>query len=154
MACLIESELTPGEYMRKLRGYFENPFALWSERFTGITIGPFFSVAYYSEITWKWGRSHIQECNRAFGFVKNADGKAHVHFVYGKGLFSPFWLLYYFVLSFLCGGLPGSWPVDWWWIVCIAVSVCVCGATAFQSALTEKGVEGARILTKLLRKPG
>lgn len=149
----IESELTPKEYMRHLKSKFHTPFAVFSERVTGIAIGPFFSVAYYSP--YEWNRRITNECSRAFGWVKNVDGKAQVRFIYSSGQFSPFWILFYFALFFLvCTGMfVDFFGVTACLIGSLLLSVLCCGITAVTDSLTEAGAAGHDTLTYLLYEP-
>ena len=105
----LESSLTANEYLSQLKRTFCSPFLIYDERVCGIIIGPFFSVAYHSPH--EWNRRITSECNRAWGYVKEVDGKASVTFMRGKGLLSPFWLvfctlLWYAVLSLKFGHEP------------------------------------------------
>lgn len=153
MVYYIESELSPKDYLLNLKSRFHSPFALFCERVTGVAAGPFFSVAYYSP--YHWNRKITNECNRAFGLVKVVDGKTQVHFIYSKGLLSPFWLLFYFLLPFLVflfNGLVRDVPVPCW-IGSTLISALVCGSSAIRDSLTEEGIAGVDVLTSLLMEP-
>lgn len=151
MANRIQSELKAKAYISALRQRFSNPCAIFSERVTGIAIGPFFSVAYYSP--YEWNRKITSECNRAMGWVKAVDGKAQVHFVYGKGQFSLFWPLFYTALFRLVLWFPSSWgyPLDI--LISAGLSLLLCGGTALHDSLTDAGAEGKDVLTSLLEEP-
>lgn len=153
MTYQIDSELSPKEYIRTLRSKFDNPLAIFSERVTGVAIGPFFSVAYYSP--YEWNRRITSECNRAFGWVKNVDGKAQVRFIYSMGQLSPFWILLYFgLLTLLCTGMfMDFFGVTACLIGSLLLSLLCCGITAVTDSLTEAGAAGHDTLTYLLYEP-
>lgn len=96
----LKSDLNKEEYLKRLHQTFRSPFQLFDERVCGIVIGPFFSVAYHSP--YEWNRRITSECNRAWGYVKEVDGKAEVQFIRGKGLLSPFWLCFTHSYSMWC----------------------------------------------------
>ncbi|MBO4938756.1 MAG: hypothetical protein J6C98_07135 [Oscillospiraceae bacterium] len=147
----IESSLTSGAYLAELKRCCSSPFLLFDERVTGIVLGGFFSVAYYSP--WEWNRRITGECNRAIGIVRETDGKTEIRFVRSRGMFSLFWLVFWMLFcAALCVLMTGQWepiilPVS------AAVSAVVCLISAFESSLTDNGQQGAWIITDLLRKP-
>lgn len=153
----LYTSLPKKAYLASLKQGFCNPFDVFSERVTGIVVGPFFSVAHYQD--WEWNRKISSECNRAFGFVSQAHGETKILFFRGKGLLSPLWLLglaISFVLFILCvAPVDEIAPGDWWGIFGCAVvcSLTVCGTTAIQACLTDKGQAGAREITKFLQDP-
>lgn len=152
MVYYIESELAQKEYMRSLRQRFTTPFAVFSERVTGVAIGPFFSVAYYRGYT--WNRRITNECNRAFGFVKTVDGKTQAHFLYSRGMLSPFWILFYAAIPFLIFLFTGVLEVfPMYSVFCFVLALGVCCTTAFLDSLTEDGITGRDVLTDLLLEP-
>lgn len=157
----LESQLDRGTYLRELVDCFDSPFALFSERVTGIVVGSFFSVAYYSP--YEWNRRITSECNRAWGYVKEVDGKTEIRFVRGKGMFSPFWLLLVTALFWIMilvmtvweGGSIGELFEEskMIWMFSIGCSIVICGITAFHASITEQGAAGAGEITRLLRDP-
>ena len=157
--CFVQSDLSEIEYLSRLKGHFSNPFSIFSERITGFAVGPFFSVAYYSP--YEWNRRITSECNRAWGYVKDIDGKAQVRYIRGKGLFSPFWLILIYLMwlgIFCCVGMDQQIPVGelfvWQvWVMGAVISFALCGVTAFQSSITEAGVAGEYEIQKLLAHP-
>ena len=169
---VMESGLPKKAYLAELKGCLTSPFACFGERMTGIVIGSFFSVAYYSPR--EWNRRVSGECNRAWGRVKEVNGKTEICFLRGKGHLSPFWLMA-FTLLFAVGlnaavftetGGAVSLADDLWmlwgladdlwmlWGLAVIASVAVCGITAFQSSITDQGIAGAGEITRLLRDPG
>lgn len=146
----LESSLTANEYLSQLKRTFRSPFLIYDERVCGIIIGPFFSVAYHSPH--EWNRRITSECNRAWGYVKEVDGKASVTFMRGKGLLSPFWLvfctlLWYAVLSLKFGHEPVLL------LASFGISAASCLVTAFQSIITDAGETGFHETTRLLLQP-
>ena len=158
--CTLESDLPKQGYLEELKGCLTSPFAIFSERMTGIVIGSIFSVAYYSP--YEWDRRVNRVCNRAWGYVKETENGSEVRFIRGRGLFSPFWLVF-FVLTFwvmVQVGLVTSGETGFsreenlmLWGLAVLASLMICGATAIRSCVTERGVEGAGEITRMLRDP-
>lgn len=152
----VESDLSRKEYMAELTARFDNPFLIYDERVCGIAIGPFFSVAYHSP--YEWNRRITGEVNRAWGYVKEVDGKAYVRFIRGKGLFAPIPIL---LLSAFCFAIFGfgtakhlvqeSWPT--FLLISVAISLVTCGISAFQSTITEQGEAGHHEISRYLSDP-
>lgn len=147
----IRSELTPEVYRAALKRKFEFSRGFREERVTGVFVGRFFSLAYYSG--WEWNRRITNECNRAFGYLREVDGKTEVVFARGKGQLSLSWLL---LLTLAVGGLFllvswGEERIPWFFSALIALAICC--VTAFESLITERGQEGAGTVTELLRAP-
>lgn len=155
----LESDLSKREYLIQLKGCFDNPFLLWNERVCGFIIGPFFSVAYHCE--YEWNRRITSECNRAWGWVKDADGKTEVKFIRGKGMLSPFWMLFLIlvcaiILFISVGATPVPLTAEdaaYVWFASITCSLIICGVSALASSMTEAGQEGAGEITRMLRNP-
>ena len=112
----FQSALCRKDYLTKLKQTFRSPFLLFSEHVSGIVIGPFFSVAYHSP--YEWNRRITSECNRAWGYVQEIDGKTTVGFVRGKGLLTPSWFLIYTVLCYLIFLLGGMYEPVFFAISC------------------------------------
>ena len=158
---VLESALPKNAYLNALKGCLTSPFAVFSARMCGIVMGSFFSVAYYSPR--EWNRRITGECNRAWGWVKEVDGKTEVHFIRGKGLFSPFWLIFltlllavmeiFMVFSEVGGAFDLSGEMGMVWLFATGISVVTCGISAFHSSITEQGIEGAGEITRMLRDP-
>ncbi len=154
-----QSDLTSKEYLSRLKGLFSSPFSVFSERVTGFAVGPFFSVAYYSP--YEWNRRITSECNRAWGYVKEVNGKTQIRYIRGKGLFSPFWLIFVYLLwlAIFCfvgigQGIPFVELYVWQvWVFGAIISLAICAVTAFQSSITEAGVAGEYEIEKLLSHP-
>lgn len=139
------------KYLETLKCKMDSPFYVFQERVTGIILGPFFTVAYYAP--WEWNRRITAECNRAFGFVREVDGKTTVTFLRGKGLLSPLWLIFYTLLCMLMFGGTGMGTIGVLWGASFGCAFIACGVTAIQSCLTENGIAGAGEITKLLTDP-
>ena len=151
MAEMIKSPLKPGTYMALLRRSFCFPLAVYSERVTGITVGRFFSVAYYCP--YQWNRRITNECSRAIGYVKEVDGQSEVHFIRTAGMLSPFWLIFWTVVISAFYYLKLDEISFFSVAICAAVAFAVCVVTAFIDSLTEEGIQGAGVITNLLEKP-
>lgn len=154
----IESDLDQKTYLKELKRSFRNPFLIFDERVCGITVGPFFSVAYHSP--YEWNRRITSECNRAWGYVKEREGKTEVNFIRGKGLLSLFWLVVYTLLCafiFLIASQRSCFDISEYpsvfWGFSVLISFVVCGISAFHSSITEAGEQGANEITRLLRNP-
>lgn len=157
---LIESDLEKCAYLGELKRSFKNPFFIFDERVCGIIIGPFFSVAYHSP--YEWNRRITSECNRAWGYVKDRDGKTEIRFLLGKGLLSPFWLIFYALLCFvmflflfihndMLQEMTGE--IDKIICFCVVISVIACVVSAIHSSVTEQGDAGRNVLIRYLEKP-
>lgn len=157
---LIESDLEKREYLGELKRSFKNPFFIFDERVCGIVMGPFFSVAYHSP--YEWNRRITSECNRAWGYVKERNGKSEVRCVFGKGMLSPFWLVFYMLLCFVMFVLifayhdavrdvVSEFRAFFWCSVVVSLIVCV--VSAVHSCLTDQGLLGQAELIRLLEKP-
>ena len=155
----ICSELSCKEYLLHLRQLFSSPFSIFNERVTGFTCGPFFSVAYYSP--YEWNRRITSECNRAWGYVKEVDGRTQIRYIRSKGQFSPFWLLFIYGLWLAVFGIfaimneiPFAELFVWQvWVMGAVVSLGICAVTAFQSSVNEAGIAGENEILKLLLNP-
>lgn len=162
---VLESNLPKRAYLGALRGCLMSPFGIFSERMTGIVIGSFFSVAYYSPYEWKRRitKRITYACNRAWGWVKETDNGTEVHFIRGKGLFSPFWLitlmLLFMAMVFFMELHTYGHAYDLLaeigivWFVAAGISVVTCGISAFHSSITDRGIEGAGEIARMLRDP-
>ena len=147
----ICSELPRSAYIALLRQKFDSPFRLFSERVTGVVIGPCFSVAHYAEF--EWNRKITSECNRAWGILREKNGKTEVCFVRGKGLLSPFWLILCFLIFIgtLFFGMEEVTATAVW--LSAGLSLMIGLLTAWESSITENGVNGAGEITRLLKNP-
>ncbi len=149
----LKSSLSREVYMRELRRSFSSPWNIWEERVVGVTLGPFFALAHYQE--YEWNRRITSECNRAWGYVKEADGELEVCFLRGKGLLAPGWMLLYTLflrcVFLLTGATPDENGVAWAFSLIVAVFIGL--GSAFTSSITEAGEEGYREVTRLLMAP-
>lgn len=146
----LNSDLGKREYLAKLKQTFRSPFLLFSERVSGIILGPFFSVAYHSP--YEWNRKITSECNRAWGYVKEIDGKAYVRFIRGKGLLAPSWFVFYTLFCYAIFLLNGCHEPVFLAVSC-GLALVVCLATAFESLITEQGEAGFHEISRLLLNP-
>ena len=146
----LESCLSKKDYLSELKRTFRSPFLLYDERVCGTIIGPFFSIAYHSP--YEWSRRFTGECNRAWGYVKDVDGKSAVRFIRGKGEMSPFWFIFYSVICYLVFLLTYGYDPNFLWIA-MAVSFVICLSSVFRSTITENGEAGFHEVTRLLLHP-
>ncbi len=146
----LESHLSKQEYLSRLRDTFRSPFGIYSERVCGITLGPFFSVAYHSP--YEWNRRITSECNRAWGMVKEVDGKTEVRFFRGKGYLSPFWLLFFTLFGYVVLLLSAGYEPAFVW-VSFGISLLLCIVSAFESTITAQGEAGFHEISRLLLNP-
>lgn len=151
----VYSTMEKKEYLAAMRQRFDNPLYVFDERVTGFVMGPFFAAAHYQP--WEWNRKITSECNRAYGIVREKDGKLEIRFIRSKGLLSPFWFAFY---TLLCQGM--CWIVmernhmelgNVTWLISFAVAAVVCVITAVESSLTENGQAGEQEVYRFLRDP-
>ena len=151
----LYSTLEKQQYLTAMKQRFDSPFRIFDGRVTGFVIGSFFAVANYQP--YEWNRRITSECNRAYGFVKEVDGELEICFLRSWGLFSPLWLVFYTLfcklICVICE-VRNSFDLGTagWWLS-IALSIFICGITAFQSAVTENGQEVLREVNQLLQNP-
>ncbi len=149
------SSLSKKQYLTALRRCFSSPFAFYDERVTGMVLGSFFAVAHYQG--YEWNRKITDECNRAYGFVKEREGQLEICYFCWKGLLSPGWIAVYTILCrviFLFFEIENQEPLgDVAWIVSVILSLVVGAATAIGHSLTESGALGAEEVKKLLTDP-
>lgn len=152
----LECNLNRKQYLSALKGCRTGGYPLFSEGVTGMVIGPFFSIAYYSP--YEWNRRITHECNRAWGYVKETEGKTQVHFFRGKGLLTPSWFLLITLLCYLIFlfGLEFDYSVAAHPLVIFAsfaVALFTCLTTAIASSLTDEGIYGEAEIIRLLTNP-
>lgn len=152
----IETPMKAGEYLQELRGCCSLRYPFFSEGVTGIVLGRFFSVAYYSP--YEWNRRISHECNRAWGYVIEDDGKTEVQFIRGKGLLTPFWIAFIAVLCYLifliCLDFDytiAAHPMIL--LMSFGIAIFTCLTTAFASWITDEGVAGEGEITRMLTNP-
>lgn len=146
----LSTELSKAQYLEKLKQTFRSPFLLRDERVCGVVLGSFFSVAYHSP--YEWNRRITAECNRAWGYVKEENGQTTVTFIRGKGLLSPFWLMFDAALIYLILLLKFGHHRAFL-LVAFGISFVICLATAFESIITDAGEAGFQEVTRLLLHP-
>lgn len=152
----IISDLDAKAYLRALKACRTGGYPMFSEGVTGIVIGPFFSIAYYSP--YEWNRRITHECNRAWGYVKDVGEKTEVRFIRGKGMLTPFWVVFFWIvcfLIFLISGdgelVAGSEPVFLFTSLIAALFVCV--PSAIGACYTEEGIYGEAEINRILTNP-
>lgn len=158
----LNSELTPKTYIQKLRRRIGSFVCFGDERFTGFTIGGFFSIVYHSGF--EWNRRVTNEKNRAIGYVRqNPNGEgSQVRLIRLRGLTNPLSLLAMFVCFYGFGWLfymlhGGNVDPTLWQGISAGVSALMTAAIALLTALaaqwTERGRYGRMVLMALLRHP-
>ena len=150
----LKSELPKKAYLAELKGRLMSPFDLFRERVTGLVIGPFFSVAHHTD--YEWDRRYNSVCTRAWGYVKEREGKAEVRFVRWYGLLTPFWVILFFslwMIFFFAALEPGERVETGIWLGGLFVALSPCLLTAFGAVASERGEYSHGELTKLLRNP-
>lgn len=153
---MIESHLDRKRYLSALKGCRTGGYPVFSEGVTGIVIGPFFSMAYYSP--YEWNRRITHECNRAWGYVKEVDGKTQVHFIRGKGMLTPFWVLLFWILCFLtfvisAGESTVAGNELLFLLGSFAAALFVCVPSAVGSCFTDEGIYGEAEIERMLTNP-
>lgn len=152
----LEYDAGRKQYLSALKACQTGGYPLFSEGVIGIVIGPFFSMAYYCP--YEWNRRITHECNRAWGYVKEVDGKTQVYFIRGKGLLTPFWFL---LISVLCY-LIFLFALDFDFSLAVhpmvllmsfGIALFTCLTTVIASCVTEAGIAGEGEITRMLRNP-
>lgn len=151
----LYSKLPKDKYLDAMKRKLDNPFLLLDERVTGLVLGPFFAVAHYQP--YEWNRRITSECNRAWGFVREAEGELEICFLRGKGLLAPGWFLFWTFfgrLVFFAFEIQYAEPFGWiGWVLSAVFALCACVGTAITSSLTEAGEAGIREINKFLENP-
>ncbi len=154
---ILYSNLPKQKYLAEMRASFTSPLAVfsWNSRLTGFVLGSFFAVAHYQPH--EWNRQITNECNRAYGFVKEENGWLKIQFVRGKGMLSPCWLLFY---TLLCRVMFAFFEIrnemklgSTAWILSFVCALVIGLATAFTDSITEEGQAGVWEIDKFLRNP-
>lgn len=155
MNCL-ESNLDVNNYLSALKNCRTGGYPIFTEGVTGTFIGQFFSVAYYSP--YEWNRRITHECNRAWGYVKEHNGKTKVYFVRGKGFLTPFWVLVYwfacyliFLFSLAADVMVTEEPM--FLLVALILSLFICFISAAGSFFTDAGIAGENEILRMLQNP-
>lgn len=148
---VFTSQLPAKAYCRILRMKLDSPFYVFDERMNGVVIGTFFSLCHHAP--WEWNEKITSECSRAWGYVREKNGVTQIHFIRGKGLLAPSWMLFFTLVSMFCiyaavGELP---PAAWYASIGIALAVGI--FTAITDSLTEDGIAGAGEITRILKDP-
>lgn len=152
----LTSTLDKKRYLNELKRCCSYGYPFFREGVSGIVIGPFFSVAYYSP--YEWNRRISHECNRAWGYVKEVDGRTHVHYIRGKGMLTPFWVLLLTLICYLIFmiGLDFDFsillhPGILLFVPGIVLAICV--GTALGSTVTDAGIAGEQEIIRMLVNP-
>lgn len=150
----LKSELDWKIYLIHLKDCCSSPLSLFRERVTGLVIGPFFSVAHHTD--YEWDRRYSTVCTRAWGYVREKEGKTVVRYVRWYGLLTPFWVLFFLAFWTICLLIvlePGTAVDAGIWLGILLVGLFPCLITAFAAVVTERGEYSHGELTKLLRNP-
>ena len=136
---------SPQKYIAHIKSRLDSPLSLGRERFTGVCLGPFFSVNYYSGE--EFGRRCYPIMNKAIGVVRNIEGKAEVSFYIFRGLTAPPSLIGIFLLSLLIFEIvkaPGAIYFALGWTVAVTLSTFLC------TSFSEIGQYGTAKLKQFL----
>ena len=150
----LKSDLSPKEYLRAMKGSLESMISFsGAERFHGIILGSFFSVTHCAGH--ELNRRITNEKNRAIGFVREQDGGTEVSFITLKGMTNPLSLLLILLLHLVIVlfAYPGMLAMGQIWLFCLVDTLIIAGITAVTDSLTERGMEGYRILLRMLDHP-
>ena len=144
------TSLSPKEYAAYLRRNIRLFPHFWGGSKSGIVIGRYFSIANRAEH--EWNRRITCECSRAIGIIVPTETGSEIRYVQIYGLFSPFWLIFLFLLSF---GV--MWPAvhDLGYTILISsiISLGYCGPTALMHSLTPAGIQTSDDLEYFLLNP-
>lgn len=144
----LEVPFPKGKYLADMKDKRDSVFSVFDARITGIVLGPFFAVAHH--MPWEWNRKITGECNRAYGFVTEKEGKTKIHYFRSFGQLSLGWLLTFILIIELMGGLELGWTGL---AVSAGLSLLVCGLSSLGVLLTENGQIGAAELEQFLKNP-
>lgn len=148
------SELLVKTYLYELKSQLDSIFDFGMERFTGMVIGPFFSVTHHCG--YEMNRRITNEKHRAIGYVSRTENGTRIKCVRLAGMTNPLsligiFLFYEFFLVISDGGaLAFTAPAI---TVGVVMTLFIALITAVSHSVTERGQEGSRILTAFLIDP-
>jgi len=136
---------SPQKYIAHIKSQLDSPLSFGRERFTGLCLGPFFSVNYHSGE--EFGKRNYPIMNKAIGVVRNAEEKTEVFYFIFQGLTAPLSLIILFLLSLLIFAAveaPGAVYFALGWTAAVALLTFLC------TALSENGQYGTAQLKQLI----
>ena len=148
------SNLSCSIYLYEMKQQMGSFTEFGMERITGTIIGSFFSVTYHSGH--EFNRRVTNEKHRAIGFVRPDGNGTKISCIRLAGMTNPLSLLAIFgigFLSFLIGGglelalMPEILALN------AGMTLVIALVTAITDSVTERGQEGARLLTAFLIDP-
>ncbi len=148
------SKLPYSIYLYEMKQQMSGFTEFGMERFTGTIIGSFFSVTYHSGH--EFNRRITNEKHRAIGFVRPDGNGTKVSCIRLAGMTNPLSLIgmfgFLFLLFLLGGGVAVALMPE---ILALnaGMTLVVALVTAFTDSITERGQEGARVLTAFLLDP-
>ena len=154
---IFTPKLSKKQYLSALRERMDSPFRWGSERCCGFFLGGLFSVTYHS------GHEHNRritgERNTALGFVAKDGEGCQVRFFVVKGLLAPHYLLGLFLLclviclSILLQDDLGTELLPYMFPISLVLTLLVGAASAVAESLTDRSLEGKKILHSILLDP-
>ena len=152
---ILYSPLKKQRYLSCVKSKLDNPVLIFEKRITGFVIGPFFALAHYQP--YEWNHNITSECNRAYGYVKEEDGRLRVSFIRSRGLFSPLWLIFItlllkwgFEIRYFLDESVGDVSI---WPRAVSLAILICGMSAAEVLLTPEGEDGRREMDRFLQNP-
>lgn len=151
---IYHSALPVTTYLRELKSQLDSISNFGMERFTGMVIGPFFTITHHCG--YEMNRRITNEKHRAIGYAVKDENGTCVRCIRLAGMTNPLslvgiFLFYELLLVIMDGGeLAFTAPAI---IVGVLLSLFVALTTAISHSVTERGQEGARILTAFLIDP-
>ena len=148
------SELPVKTYLYELKSQLDSVMNFGIERFTGMVIGPFFSITHHCG--YEMNRRITNEKHRAIGFVSTTENGTRIKCIRLAGMTNPLsligvFLFYEFLLVIMDGGvLAFTAPAI---IIGVVIMLFVALTTAVSHSVTERGQEGSRTLTAFLIDP-
>ena len=151
----VISELQYDAYRSAMKEQMDRFTAFGMERFTGVVLGRFFYITYHSGH--EFNRRITNEKNRAIGIMSPSEHGTKVSAVQFAGYSDPvsivvlylFFLLCIYSLS-LANGM--GFYVGMYAYGLIPTGICAI-LTAIQTAMTQRGQEGRRIVEAFLLDP-
>ena len=147
----ILSELECESYLESIKEQLGSWTDFWLERFTGVVIGRFFIISHNAGK--ELNRRITGERHTAIGFVKPVDGKTQINCLRFAGFSDPCSLVTIYILCLITIAICtyGLFPHCLWWAL---IPTAFGGLyTAIAHSVTERGVEGSRILSAFLVNP-
>lgn len=151
----VVSELHYDEYRAAMKEQMGRFTAFGMERFTGVVLGRFFYITYHSGH--EFNRRITNEKNRAIGIVGSSEQGTKVSALCFAGYTDPVSVILLYLCSLLCiyslslaNGIGFS--AGMYAYAVIPTGICAI-LTAIQTAVTQRGQEGRRIVEAFLLDP-